>query len=70
MIGFSISLVWMLSNAGFNTNLTFAKKGITYEVYANKMGIAKVAKKEIPIEWMAECLKPGEKAKDPKRFFV
>ena len=28
--GFSMSLVWMLSNAGFNTNLTLAKKGITY----------------------------------------
>ena len=29
-----------------------------------------VEKKEIPIEWMAECLKPGEKAQDPKRFFI
>ena len=52
-----------------NQKISKASK-TTYEVYANKMGIANVAKKEIPVEWMAECLKPGEKAQDPKRFFV
>ena len=42
----------------------------TYEAYAIKMGIPYVAKKEIPVEWMEECLKPGEEVQDPKRFFV
>ena len=42
----------------------------TYEAYAIKMGISYVAKKEIPVEWMQECLKPGEEVQDPKRFFV
>ena len=32
----------------------------TYEIYANKLGINHVAKKSIPEEWMAECLKEGE----------
>jgi hypothetical protein len=52
-----------------NQKISKASK-TTYEVYANKMGIVNVAKKEIPVEWMAECLKPGEKPQDPKRFFV
>jgi len=42
----------------------------TYEIHATKLGIEYVAKKDIPLEWMAECLKPGEEAHDPKRFFV
>ena len=42
----------------------------TDEAYAIKMGIPYVAKKEIPVEWMEECLKPGEEVQDPKRFFV
>ena len=41
----------------------------TYEAYAIKLGILNVAKKEIPVEWMQECLKPGEETQDPKRFF-
>ena len=41
----------------------------TYEAYAIKLGIPNVAKKEIPVEWMQECLKPGEETQDPKRFF-
>ena len=28
-----------------------------------------VAKKEIPAEWMRECIKQGEEAVDVKRFF-
>ena len=52
-----------------NQKISKASK-TTYEAYANKLGISKVAKKEIPIEWMADCLKPGEKTQDPKRFFV
>jgi hypothetical protein len=35
----------------------------TYEMYANKLGIQYVAKKEIPNEWLQECCKEGE---DPK----
>ena len=42
----------------------------TYEVYANKLGIQHVAKKEIPQEWLEECLKQGEEVKDPKSFFT
>jgi hypothetical protein len=41
----------------------------TYEAYARKLGIVYVAKKEIPAEWMAECIKRGEEAVDVKRFF-
>ena len=52
-----------------NQKISKASK-TTYEMFANKLGISKVAKKEIPTEWMAECLKPGEKPQDPKRFFV
>jgi hypothetical protein len=29
----------------------------TYEIYANKIGIKHVAKKEIPVEWFSECIK-------------
>ena len=32
----------------------------TYEMYANKLGIQYVAKKEIPQEWLLECCKEGE----------
>lgn len=41
-----------------NPNQKISKKSkTTYEIYANKMGISHVAKKEIPIEWLAECKK-------------
>ena len=33
----------------------------TYESYALKIGIKHVAKKEMPIEWLAECCKVDEK---------
>ena len=32
----------------------------TYEMYAKKLGIQHVAKKEIPTEWLQECCKEGE----------
>jgi hypothetical protein len=41
----------------------------TYEAYANKLGISHVAKKEIPAEWLAECVKNGEISNNPKKFF-
>ena len=68
----------LASNPGIDLRMVFQNPNqkiskaskTTYESYANKLGISKVAKKEIPTEWMTECLKPGEKAQDPKRFFV
>ena len=41
----------------------------TYEAFALKLGIKHVAKKEIPAEWMEECLKKGEEPTDVNRFF-
>ena len=41
----------------------------TYEAYANKLGITHVAKRDIPAEWLAECVKNGETANNPKKFF-
>ena len=42
----------------------------TYESYANKLGIKYVGKKDIPAEWMAECIKNGESPKQIKSFFA
>jgi hypothetical protein len=41
----------------------------TYEAYALKLGIKHVAKKDIPAEWFAECLREGEEPKTIKTFF-
>ena len=41
----------------------------TYESYANKLGITHVAKRDIPAEWLAECVKNGETPNNPKKFF-
>jgi len=41
----------------------------TYESYANKLGITHVAKRDIPTEWLAECVKNGETPNNPKKFF-
>jgi hypothetical protein len=41
----------------------------TYESYALKLGIKHVAKKQIPEEWLAECVKNGEEPNNPKKFF-
>ena len=41
----------------------------TYEMYANKLGIMKVANKMIPVEWLAECCQVDESPTDPKTFF-
>jgi len=41
----------------------------TYEAYALKLGIQHVAKKNIPQEWLDECVKNGETPNNPKKFF-
>ena len=41
----------------------------TYEMYANKIGITHVAKKDMPEEWLNECCKEGETPVTSK-FFV
>jgi hypothetical protein len=41
----------------------------TYAEYALKLGIRHVAKKDIPTEWLEECLKSGESPINTKRFF-
>jgi hypothetical protein len=51
-----------------NQRISKASK-TTYEMYANKLGITHVAKKEIPAEWLSECLKEGEEPTNPKKFF-
>ena len=42
----------------------------TYESYAIKLGIKHVGKKDIPAEWMAECIKNGESPQHVKSFFA
>jgi hypothetical protein len=42
----------------------------TYESYANKLGINHVAKKQIPEEWLSECLRIGEEVVNVKKFFT
>jgi hypothetical protein len=41
----------------------------TYAEYALKLGINYVAKKDIPEEWLMECVKSGESPINVKRFF-
>ena len=41
----------------------------TYAEYALKLGINHVAKKDIPAEWLLECVKSGETPINVKRFF-
>jgi hypothetical protein len=53
-----------------NPNQKLAKTSpTTYEVFAKKLGIQYVAKKDIPAEWLAECVKKGEEPKIVKKFF-
>ena len=66
------------SNPGIDIRMVFQNpnqkisKGskTTYEAYANKLGICHVAKKDIPAEWLSECLKTGEEVKTIKSFFA
>jgi hypothetical protein len=41
----------------------------TYESYAKKLGIKHVAKRDIPAEWFAECIKQGESPCGIQKFF-
>jgi hypothetical protein len=67
----------LASNPGIDIRLVFQSptqkisKGsnTTYETYAVKLGIKHVAKKEIPAEWLAECLRDGEEPKQKINFF-
>jgi len=53
-----------------NPNQKLAKTSpTTYEVFAKKLGIQHVAKKDIPAEWLEECVKKGEEPKIVKKFF-
>lgn len=51
-----------------NQRLTKTSK-TTYAEFALKLGIQHVAKKDIPAEWLAECVKSGENPINVKRFF-
>ena len=53
-----------------NPNQKLAKTSpTTYEAFAKKLGIQHVAKKDIPAEWLEECVKKGEEPKIVKKFF-
>jgi hypothetical protein len=67
----------LASNPGIDIRMVFQaptqkiSKGskTTYESYALKLGIKHVAKKDIPADWLTECLKTGEEPKTIKTFF-
>jgi len=53
-----------------NPNQKISKgSNTTYEIYANKIGINHVAKKDIPADWFVECLKQGEQPINPLKTF-
>ena len=68
----------LVSNPGIDIRIVFQSptqkisKGskTTYESYAVKLGIKHVAKKEIPAEWLLECLKTGEEPIKVTKFFA
>ena len=62
--GIDIRMVFQTPNQKISKN-----SKTTYEMYANKLGILHVAKKEIPAEWLLECLKTGEEPVTIKTFF-
>ena len=67
----------LTSNPGVDIRMVFQNpnqkiskaSATTYEIYANKLGIKHVAKKDIPAEWLDECLKSGEELKVVRNFF-
>jgi hypothetical protein len=67
----------LASNPGVDIRMVFQNpnqkiskaSNTTYEAYALKLGIKHVAKKDIPAEWLMECIKTGEELKKPKTFF-
>ena len=68
----------LTSNPGIDIRMVFQNPNqrisknskTTYEAYANKLGIMHVAKKQIPGAWLSECVKQGETANNPKKFFA
>jgi hypothetical protein len=67
----------LASNPGVDIRMVFQNPNqrlsktskTTYAEYALKLGIRHVAKKDIPAEWLGECLKSGESPINTKRFF-
>jgi len=67
----------LTSNPGIDIRMVFQNPNqrlsktskTTYEEAARKMGIIHVAKKDIPTEWLTECVKSGESPINVKRFF-
>jgi hypothetical protein len=67
----------LASNPGIDIRIVFQNPNqrlsktskTTYEDAARKMGIVHVAKKDIPFEWLTECVKSGESPINVKRFF-
>ena len=67
----------LASNPGIDIRMVFQNPNqrlsktskTTYAEYALKLGIRHVAKKDIPAEWLEECLKSGESPINTKRFF-
>jgi hypothetical protein len=68
----------LASNPGIDIRMVFQAPAqkisknskTTYESYANKLGINYVAKKQIPEEWLSECLRTGEEVVNVKKFFT
>ena len=68
----------LASNPGVDIRMVFQNPNqrlsktskTTYEMYAKKLGIMHVAKKDMPEEWLAECLKSGEEPVTIKSFFT
>ena len=67
----------LASNPGVDIRMVFQNPNqrlsktskTTYAEYALKLGINQVAKKDIPAEWLLECVKSGESPINVKRFF-
>jgi len=67
----------LASNPGVDIRMVFQNPNqrlsktskTTYAEYALKLGINHVAKKDIPAEWLLECVKSGESPINVKRFF-
>lgn len=67
----------LASNPGVDIRMVFQNPNqrlsktskTTYAEYALKLGIRHVAKKDIPAEWLEECVKSGESPVNVKRFF-
>jgi hypothetical protein len=67
----------LASNPGVDIRMVFQNPNqrlsktskTTYAEFALKLGIQHVAKKDIPAEWLLECVKSGESPVNVKRFF-